>query len=177
MLRGVNQMLGVCWLPYQPSHAFDDVSSPVFNRELVIVIPFHILESVYFPLPESQIILDARHELLAAIPVFEAWKMQRGVFFVQYFVIVRLHALLPDPTLDIFVLFTHRKHIVGIVLEVRLKETLSIVFPWHSNVIAQQSTGAGVGFRPRQRRWRWLRLRVCDVFKILDVGKCIQVFD
>jgi hypothetical protein len=45
-LRGVNQMLGVRWLPPQPSHAFDDVSTPVFDRALVIVIPFHILESV-----------------------------------------------------------------------------------------------------------------------------------
>jgi len=44
-LRGVNMMLGVCWLPHQPSHAFDDISIPVFDRALVIVIPFHILES------------------------------------------------------------------------------------------------------------------------------------
>jgi hypothetical protein len=39
-------MLGVGWLPHQPSHAFDDVSTPVFDRALVIVIPFHILKSV-----------------------------------------------------------------------------------------------------------------------------------
>jgi len=45
-LRGVNQMLGVRWLPHQPSHAFDDVSTPVFDRALVIVITYHILESV-----------------------------------------------------------------------------------------------------------------------------------
>ena len=45
-LRGVNQMLGLRWLAHQPSHAFDDVSTPVFDRELVIVIPSHILESV-----------------------------------------------------------------------------------------------------------------------------------
>jgi hypothetical protein len=45
-LRGVNEMLGVGWLPHQPSHAFDDVSTPVFDRPLVIVIPFHILEGV-----------------------------------------------------------------------------------------------------------------------------------
>jgi len=45
-LRGVNMMLGIHWLPHQPSHAFDDVSTPVFDRALVIVIPFHILESV-----------------------------------------------------------------------------------------------------------------------------------
>jgi len=46
MLRGVNEMLGVGWLPHQPSHASDDVSTPVFDRALVIVIPSHILESV-----------------------------------------------------------------------------------------------------------------------------------
>ena len=46
MLRGVNEMLGVRWLLHQPSHAFDDISTPVFDRALVIVIPFHILDSV-----------------------------------------------------------------------------------------------------------------------------------
>jgi len=45
-LRGKNKMLGVGWPPHQPSHAFDDVSTPVFDRALVIVIPSHILESV-----------------------------------------------------------------------------------------------------------------------------------
>jgi len=45
-LRGESVMLGVRWLPHQPSHAFDDVSTPVFDRALVIVIPFHILKSV-----------------------------------------------------------------------------------------------------------------------------------
>jgi len=45
-LRGVNEMRGVGWLLHQPSHAFDDVSTPVFDRELVIVIPSHILKSV-----------------------------------------------------------------------------------------------------------------------------------
>jgi hypothetical protein len=45
-LRGENEMLGVGWLPHQPSHAFDDVSTPVFDRALVIVIPSHILESM-----------------------------------------------------------------------------------------------------------------------------------
>jgi hypothetical protein len=45
-LRVVNTMLGVRFVPRQPSHAFDDVSTPVFDRELVIVIPSHILESV-----------------------------------------------------------------------------------------------------------------------------------
>ena len=45
-LRGVNKMLGVCWLPNQPSHAVDAVSTPVFDRALLIVIPFHILESM-----------------------------------------------------------------------------------------------------------------------------------
>jgi hypothetical protein len=46
MLRGVNKLLGIRWLPHQTSHACDDVSTPVFDRPLVIVIPFHILESV-----------------------------------------------------------------------------------------------------------------------------------
>jgi hypothetical protein len=45
-LSGINVMLGIVWLPHQPSHAFDDVSTPVFNRPLVIVIPSHILEGV-----------------------------------------------------------------------------------------------------------------------------------
>jgi hypothetical protein len=46
LLRGENDMLGVGWLLHQPSHAFDDVSAAVFDRALVMVIPFHILESV-----------------------------------------------------------------------------------------------------------------------------------
>jgi hypothetical protein len=46
MLRGVIMMLGAHWLPHQPSHAFDDVSTPVFDSALVIVIPSHILDSV-----------------------------------------------------------------------------------------------------------------------------------
>jgi len=115
-LRGVNMMLGVGWLPHQPSHAFDDVSTPVYDRALVIFIPSHILGSVQFPLPESLIIWHASHELLDAIPVVEAWEMQSGVFFLQHVVIVRLHALLLDPTLDISVLFTCGKRVVGIIL-------------------------------------------------------------
>jgi len=46
MLRGVNMMLGVRWVPLQPCHAFDDVSIPVLDRALVIVIRFDILWSV-----------------------------------------------------------------------------------------------------------------------------------
>jgi hypothetical protein len=45
-LRGVNEMIGVHRLPNQSSHAFDDVSTPVFDRAFVIVIPCHILENV-----------------------------------------------------------------------------------------------------------------------------------
>jgi hypothetical protein len=45
-LWGVNEMFHVGWLPHQPSHTFDDVSTPVFDRALAIVIPSHILESV-----------------------------------------------------------------------------------------------------------------------------------
>jgi len=115
-LRGVSAMLGVCWLPDQPSHAFDDVSTPDFEGPLVIVIPSHILESVLFPLPESLIIWLASHDLLDAIPVVEAWETPSGVFFFQHVVIVRLHTLLLEPTLDIFVLLTSRKRVVGIVL-------------------------------------------------------------
>jgi hypothetical protein len=72
MLRGVNAMLSVGWLPHQPSHAFDDISTPVFDLPLVIVIPSDILEGVYFPLPESLIIWHANNELLDAIPIFDA---------------------------------------------------------------------------------------------------------
>jgi len=32
MLRGINEMLSVGWLPHQPSHAFDDAWPPVFDR-------------------------------------------------------------------------------------------------------------------------------------------------
>jgi len=45
-LRGENGMLGVGWLPHQPSHAVDAIWTPVFDRALVIVIPSHIIESV-----------------------------------------------------------------------------------------------------------------------------------
>jgi len=45
-LGGENELLGGGWLLHQLSHAVDDVSSPVFDRALVIVIPCHILESV-----------------------------------------------------------------------------------------------------------------------------------
>jgi len=45
-LREVNEMLGIGWLPHQPSHAFDRVSTPVFDSALMIVIPSHILECV-----------------------------------------------------------------------------------------------------------------------------------
>jgi hypothetical protein len=45
-LRGLNGMLGIGWLAHQPSQTFDDVSTPVFGRTLVIVIPSHILGSV-----------------------------------------------------------------------------------------------------------------------------------
>jgi len=60
--------------------------------------------------------MHASDELLFAIPVVEAWEMKSRVFFLQQVVIVRLHALLLDPRLDIFVLFTGRKRVLGIVL-------------------------------------------------------------
>jgi len=46
MLKCKNQMLGVGGLPHQPSHTHEYVSTAVFVRALVIVIPFHILKSV-----------------------------------------------------------------------------------------------------------------------------------
>jgi hypothetical protein len=51
-----------------------------------------------------------------AIPVFEDCKMQSGVLFLQHIIIVRLRAHLLDPPLHIFVLFTCRTWVVGIVL-------------------------------------------------------------
>jgi hypothetical protein len=128
-LRGVNEMLRKGWLPHQPPHTIDDVSTPVFDRALVIVIPCHILESVLFPLTESLIICHGSQQLLDAIPVFEAWETQSCVFFLQHVVRVHLHALLLDPILDIYVLFTSRKWVVGILLKVRLKGIVSVPSP------------------------------------------------
>jgi hypothetical protein len=62
------------------------------------------------------IIWHARHELLDAIPIFETWETQSGVFFPQQVVIVRLDALLFDPTLDILVLSMCCNRVLGIVL-------------------------------------------------------------
>jgi hypothetical protein len=45
-LRGINDMLGVCWLLHHPALALDDVLTPVYDWPLVIVIPSHILKSV-----------------------------------------------------------------------------------------------------------------------------------
>jgi hypothetical protein len=115
-LRGVYEMLGVGWLPHQPFYSFDDFSTQVFNRPLVNVTPSHILETVYFQLLESLIIWHARHELVDAIPIFEASQTQTIELFLLHLVIVRLHTLLLDPTLDIFELFTRRKRVVQIVL-------------------------------------------------------------
>jgi len=116
MLGGINMMLGLGWLPLQLFHAFDDTSTPVFDRVLVILIPSHILDSVQFPLPESLIIWHACHELLDAIPISESCETQSHLFYLQHDVIVHLQALLLDPTLNIFEHFTRRKWVVGIVL-------------------------------------------------------------
>jgi hypothetical protein len=62
------------------------------------------------------IIWDACHEYLDAIPIFQALEKQSGVIVLLHVVIVRLHALVPHPTLDIFVLFMWRKWVVGIGL-------------------------------------------------------------
>jgi hypothetical protein len=78
-------------------------------------MPSHILGNVYFPLLESLIIWHASCELLDTMPAFEASDMQSGVFFLPNVAIVEIHALLVDPALDIFVLFTGPKQVVRIV--------------------------------------------------------------
>jgi hypothetical protein len=103
-LRGINMMIGVGWLPHQPSRAGDDVSTSVDNRLLVIIIPSQILGSEYFTLPFRMMLGHARHELFDSISVFEPWETKSGVFFLQDNLIVSFHAILLDPTLDIFVL-------------------------------------------------------------------------
>jgi hypothetical protein len=98
MLSGANEMLTIRWLPLELSHACDDVSTAVFDRTLVIANPFHILESVQFQLPVSLIIWHASHELLDAIPIFQASATQSYLFLFQHIVIVSLHALLRNLT-------------------------------------------------------------------------------
>jgi hypothetical protein len=116
MLRGVNVILGVGWLWHQPSHAFDDVSTPAFDRGLVIAIPSQILASVEFPLPEGLNIWHACHRNLQTIPILDVRATHSGVYFLQHVVIVLFHTLLLDPTLDIYVPFTHCKWVERIVL-------------------------------------------------------------
>jgi len=111
-LRGVNEMIGIGWLLYQPSHAFDDVSTPVFYWALMIVIPSHNLGSVLFPLPESLTICIASNSLQDRFLVFEALETHRGVFFFQHIVIVHIHALLLGSTGHVFVLFTSHERVV-----------------------------------------------------------------
>ena len=115
-LRGKHEIVGVRWLPHQPSQAFHDLLTPLFDRPLVIVISSHILRSVLFPLPKSLIIRQANHQLLDSIPIFESSETENGVWFHQQNIIVRLHALFLDSTLDIFVLFARCNMAVGIVL-------------------------------------------------------------
>ena len=124
-LRGVYEMRGIGSLLHQSSRAFEDVSTPVFDRVLVIVIPSHILESLSFPLPESLIIWHGSHEFLHAIPILEAWETQSGVFFLRHIVIVCVHAHLLHATLHIFVRFMRNTWVGGIVLLVPVKATLS----------------------------------------------------
>jgi hypothetical protein len=45
-LRGEKVVFSGSWLPDRPSPTVDNVSTPVFDRPLVIVIPSHILKSV-----------------------------------------------------------------------------------------------------------------------------------
>jgi hypothetical protein len=112
----VNILHAVCWLLHQPSHAFDNVWTALFEWAFAIVMPSHILGNVYFPLLESLIIWHTSCELLDTMPAFEASDMQSGVFFLPNVAIVGIHALLVDPTLGIFVLFTGPKRVVQIVL-------------------------------------------------------------
>ena len=92
-LRHIDETVGIRWLLHQPSHSFDDVSTPGCDRALVIVIPSHILESESFPLRESMIIRHASHGLPEAIPISENWQTQSVVCFLQQVVIVCPHAL------------------------------------------------------------------------------------
>jgi len=46
ILRGINLMPSRGWLPHQPSHAFDNVLTLIFDGSLVIVIPSDVLDSV-----------------------------------------------------------------------------------------------------------------------------------
>jgi len=147
-VTGENEMLGVGWLPHQPSHALDDVWTPVFDRFVVNVIPSHILESVLFPLPESLITWHASHELLDTIAIVEAWEKQSGVFFLQHVVIVRLHSILLDPPLDMFLLCTCCKQVLRIDLYVHSTATLTSAFPWLRHLIDLQRPGGWVCFRP-----------------------------
>jgi hypothetical protein len=98
-LTGVHEMLEVGWLANQPSHAFDDASTPVYYRALVIVIRSNIISSVLFTLPKILIIWHASQELLDTTAVFEACETQSSVIFLQHVVIICLHAIFLDPTL------------------------------------------------------------------------------
>jgi hypothetical protein len=98
MLRGVNEMLRIGWLSHQPSHAVDDVSTPVFHRLMVIVIRSHILESVYVPLPKSLITWHASYMLQTPSPslklgkrraVFSSFGMLPWYVFLPFFFIPR----------------------------------------------------------------------------------------
>jgi len=102
---------------------------------------------------------------------------QSSVFFPQHIVIVGLNALHLDPTLDIFVHFKYHKWVKGIVLVVHLKATMSVALQWLSNVIIQQNASAGVSCYLQDRRWRWLRLRVCEDFKMFEERKYVLVID
>jgi hypothetical protein len=82
-----------------------------------------------FPLPESIIIWHSSHDLLDAIPVFEAWEMQSSVFFLQHIVILHLHTDLLDRLRDIIGLFMCRKCVAGITRVVHLQATPSVEFP------------------------------------------------
>jgi hypothetical protein len=67
-------------------------------------------------------------------------------FFLQHVVVVCLHTLLLDPSVDIFVLCTRHKWVVRSDLYIRLQATLRVACLWPSNVI-DKSTAGVVGKR------------------------------
>jgi hypothetical protein len=177
MLRGLNTILSVCWLPHQLSHAWDDVSTVVFDTALVIVNLFHILESVNFQLAKCHIIRSASQELPDANCLFDAWETQSGVIFISHMIVVRLHAVRDHPMLHILVLFTRLKQEVCFMLKVCLEDTLCVQVMWLSEVIAQWSTRRGFCFHPRLWRRLCLRLPVCYVLKGFEVGIRLKGFN
>jgi hypothetical protein len=137
-------MRGMYSVPHLPSRAVDDDSFPVFAKAFVIVNPFHMLGSVYNPLCKGLMVRRDTNNFVDSTAILEYWAIPCGVFWLVHVVIVLLVALFLDPTLNVILFSTYRKAMVGIVLSVGLKATLTIMLQWLSNVITQCCTGAGV---------------------------------